>query len=43
MDEMLKLAPGLRLSDARGWMMPLRRPEDAARYEAGLRLAGMPE
>jgi predicted Zn-dependent protease len=43
MDEMRRLSPRMRLSEARDWMMPFRRPEDAARYTEGLRLAGMPE
>jgi adenylate cyclase len=43
MAEMRRLAPQMRLSEAGAWMMPFRRPEDAARYTEGLRLAGMPE
>ncbi len=35
--------PQLRLSNAKDWMPPLRRPEDIERVVEGLRLAGMPE
>lgn len=34
--------PGFRVSSAKGFL-PFRRPEDLARYEDGLRKAGLPE
>ena len=37
------LAPALRVSNLRDTMGPHRRPEDVARYEEGLRKAGLPE
>jgi len=38
-----QLDPALRISNLRDRLGPYRRPEDLARYEEGLRLAGMPE
>jgi adenylate cyclase len=37
-----QLAPGLRLSNLRS-LQPIRRPEDYAKWEQGMRLAGLPE
>jgi tetratricopeptide (TPR) repeat protein len=37
-----RLDPGRRISNLKD-RIPLRRPEDLARYEEGLRLAGLPE
>jgi len=37
-----QIDPALRVSDIRH-MFPFRRPEDIARYEEGLRKAGLPE
>jgi hypothetical protein len=37
-----QLDPDLRLSNLRS-LQPIRRPEDFARWEEGLRLAGLPE
>src|SRR5262249_6646011 len=37
-----QIDPALRVSDIRR-MFPFRRPEDLARYEEGLRKAGLPE
>jgi TolB-like protein/class 3 adenylate cyclase len=34
--------PGLRLSNFTDWL-PLRQPQDIARYEEGLRMAGLPD
>ena len=38
-----QLDPALRVSNLRDTMGPYRRPEDVARYEEGLRRAGLPE
>jgi adenylate cyclase len=38
-----QLAPALRVSNLRDTLGPYRRPEDVARYEEGLRQAGLPE
>jgi TolB-like protein/Tfp pilus assembly protein PilF len=38
-----ELYPTLRLSNFRDVLGPYRRPEDLAKYEEGLRLAGLPE
>jgi len=38
-----QLDPALRVSNLRDRMGPYRRPEDVARYEEGLRKAGLPE
>jgi adenylate cyclase len=38
-----QLAPALRVSNLRDMLGPYRRPEDIARYEEGLRKAGLPE
>ena len=37
-----ELDPGLRISNLRD-LFPVQRPEDFARWEEGLRLAGLPE
>ena len=37
-----QIDPALRVSDIRR-MFPFRRPEDLARFEEGLRKAGLPE
>jgi tetratricopeptide (TPR) repeat protein len=42
MAKLRQLDPGLRLSNLRN-SQPIRRPEDYARWEDGLRLAGLPE
>ena len=42
MARMRQLAPEIRLSNLKG-LMPLRRPEDLARFAEGLRKAGLPE
>jgi len=42
MARLRELEPTLRVSDLRQ-MIPLRRPEDLARFEEGLRKAGLPE
>jgi TolB-like protein len=39
---LLELYPTIRLSDSKD-RLPFRRPEDLARYEEGLRKAGLPE
>jgi hypothetical protein len=36
------LDPELRISNIADWL-PLRQPQDIARYEEGLRKAGLPE
>jgi hypothetical protein len=36
------LDPGFRISSIKDFL-PFRRPEDLARYEDGLRKAGLPE
>jgi hypothetical protein len=36
------LDPGFRVSSVKDYL-PFRRPEDLARYEDGLRKAGLPE
>jgi len=38
-----QLDPALRVSNLRDRLGPFRRPEDIARYEEGLRIAGLPE
>jgi hypothetical protein len=38
-----QLDPALRVSNLRDALGPYRRPEDLARYEEGLRKAGLPE
>jgi adenylate cyclase len=40
---LLALNPGMRVSDARSGTGGFGRPEDLARYEEGLRKAGLPE
>jgi len=42
MAQLRQIDPALRVSDLRR-MFPFRRPEDLARYEEGLRKAGLPE
>jgi hypothetical protein len=42
MTRLRQIDPALRVSDLRR-MFPFRRPEDIARYEEGLRKAGLPE
>jgi hypothetical protein len=37
-----KLDPTFRVSSLQGWI-PIRRPEHLARFETGLRQAGLPE
>ena len=39
---LMQLDPALRVSKIKG-MIPIRRPDDLARLEEGLRLAGLPE
>lgn len=41
-DQLLQLDPSMRVGRVGGWI-PLRRPEDLARLEDGLRRAGLPE
>jgi len=41
-ERMRQLAPEIRLSNLKG-LMPLRRPEDLARFAEGLRKAGLPK
>jgi tetratricopeptide (TPR) repeat protein len=41
-EHLLKLDPAFRVSSLEGWI-PIRRPEHLARFETGLRLAGLPE
>jgi TolB-like protein len=38
-----ELTPALRVSTLRSFLGPYRRPEDVARYQEGLRQAGLPE
>jgi hypothetical protein len=40
--QLMHLDPALRVSQIKG-MIPIRRPDDLARLEEGLRLAGLPE
>src|SRR5262249_17448149 len=40
--KLLQLAPGYRVSNVRE-VYPLRRPQDLAKFEEGLRKAGLPE
>ena len=42
MSHLRKLDPGLRISNLRD-LFPVQRPEDFAKWEEGLRLAGLPE
>jgi len=42
MAHLRKLDPHLRVSDLKE-LAPLRRPDDLARYEQGMRIAGLPE
>jgi hypothetical protein len=42
MGHLRQLAPTLRVTNVKDWI-PLRRPEDLARLEDGLRKAGLPE
>jgi hypothetical protein len=42
MAKLRQLDPGLRISNLRN-LQPIRQPDDYARWEAGLRLAGLPE
>jgi len=37
-----ELDPAFRVSNVKDWV-PLRRPDDLARFEDGLRKAGLPE
>ena len=39
---MRELEPAFRISDVKD-RFPSRRPKDVARYEEGLRIAGLPE
>jgi hypothetical protein len=41
-EHLRKLDPTFRISSLAGWI-PTRRPEHLARFESGLRLAGLPE
>lgn len=41
-EHLRKLDPAFRVSSLGGWI-PIRRPEHLARFETGLRLAGLPE
>jgi tetratricopeptide (TPR) repeat protein len=41
-DRLRRIDPELRVSDL-GDLTPVRRPQDLARYEEGLRRAGLPE
>ncbi len=41
-EHLRKLDPTFRISSLQGWI-PIRRPEHLARFETGLRLAGLPE
>lgn len=41
--ELQRVQPGMRLSEAREWMPPFRRPQDTERFLRGMREAGMPE
>jgi tetratricopeptide (TPR) repeat protein len=43
MTRLRQLDPTLRVSNLRDRLAPFRRPEDLARYEEGLRKAGLPE
>jgi TolB-like protein/DNA-binding SARP family transcriptional activator len=43
MARLRQLDPALRISNLRDILGPYRRPEDTARYEEGLRKAGLPE
>jgi adenylate cyclase len=43
MARLRQLDPNLRVSTLREIQGPYRRPEDHARYEEGLRKAGLPE
>jgi len=43
MADLLRVAPRMRLSNVSDWIEPYRRPDDAARFVEGLRLAGLPE
>jgi hypothetical protein len=40
--QLRELAPSFRIAHVRT-LFPLRRPEDLAKYNEGLRLAGLPE
>src|SRR5262249_44390029 len=40
--KLLQIAPGYRVSNLRD-VWPLRRPQDLAKFEEGLRKAGLPE
>jgi hypothetical protein len=42
MAQVRRLNPGLRLSNLKD-LFPIRRTEDYAKWEEGLRLAGLPE
>jgi tetratricopeptide (TPR) repeat protein len=42
MERLRAVAPSLRVASVREWL-PLRRPDDLARLESGLRSAGLPE
>ena len=39
---LMQLVPALRVSHVKA-LIPIRRPDDLARLEEGLRLAGLPE
>lgn len=41
-EHLRRLNPAFRVSSLQGWI-PIRRPEHRARFETGLRLAGLPE
>ncbi len=41
--QLLRVRPGMRLSNVRDWMASYRRPADVERYLRGLRQAGLPE
>jgi tetratricopeptide (TPR) repeat protein len=42
MERLQALDPSLNLANLKDWL-PIRRPEDLARFSEGLRLAGLPE
>jgi hypothetical protein len=42
MQRLSQLDPGLRVSNLKDWV-PIRRPEDFAKWSDGLRKAGLPE
>jgi hypothetical protein len=42
MQRLCEIDPALRVSNLREWL-PIRRPEDFAKWAEGLRKAGLPE